>query len=82
MEILCVDKKVEKLLADVFQMPTAKVTDDLTMQDVEVWDSLKHMELVVSLEETLGIELTFDEIVAMQSVREIKRILREKRVTS
>ena len=76
------DKRIENLLADVFQMPLAKVTDDITMQDVEVWDSLKHMELVVSLEETLGVELAFDEIVAMQSVRAIKRILREKRVTS
>ena len=46
--------------------------------DVEAWDSLKHMELVVSLEEAFGMQLTFDEIVAMQSVGEIKRVLRAK----
>ena len=72
------DEKVEILLAEILQMPAAKITADLAMKNVEVWDSLKHMELVVSLEETFGIELTFDEIVAMQSVREIKRILRER----
>ena len=72
------DEKVEALLAEILQMPAAKITADLAMKNVEVWDSLKHMELVVSLEETFGIELTFDEIVAMQSVREIKRILRER----
>ena len=77
-EILHMDDKVETLLAEVLQMPVAQITDNLAMKDVEAWDSLKHMELVVSLEETFGIELTFDEIVAMQSVREIKRTLRER----
>jgi acyl carrier protein len=73
-----VEERVEGLLAEVLQLPAAKITDDLTMRDVEVWDSLKHMELVVSLEETFGMQLTFDEIVAMQSVGEIKRVLRAK----
>ena len=73
-----VDDRVEGLLADVLQLPAASITDDLTMQEVEAWDSLKHMELVVSLEEAFGQQFTFDEIVAMQSVRAIKRVLREK----
>lgn len=52
------------------------------MKDVEAWDSLKHMELIVSVENTFGIELSFDEIVAMQTVSEIKRVLRQKGVSS
>ncbi len=73
-----VDDRVAGLLADVLQLPAASITDDLTMQDVESWDSLKHMELIVSLEESFGQQFTFDEIVAMQSVSAIKRVLREK----
>ena len=72
------DEKVAGLLAEVLQIPAATVTDDLTMKDTNVWDSLKHMELIVSLEESFGIELSFDEIVAMRSVGEIKRVLRER----
>ena len=70
--------EVRGLLADLLQLPIAEITDDLAMKDVEVWDSLKHMELVVSLEEIFCVQLTFDEIVAMQSVREIRRVLRER----
>lgn len=70
-----VDGKVEALLADVLQVPAATITDDLAMEGVEAWDSLKHMELVVALEEAFGVELTFDEIVRMRSVGEIKRVL-------
>lgn len=72
------DGAVENLLADVLQIPPSTVTEDLTMKEVDAWDSLKHMELVVSLEQTFGIELSFEDIVAMQSVGEIKRVLRGK----
>jgi acyl carrier protein len=73
---------LEALLATVLQLPATRITDDLTMKDVESWDSLKHMELIVSVENTYGIELSFDEIVAMQTVSEIKRVLRQKGVSS
>jgi acyl carrier protein len=52
------------------------------MKNVDAWDSLKHMELIVALEQSFDIQLSFDEIVAMQSVSEIKRVLRERGVTS
>ena len=76
------DDKVVELLADVLQLPPVIITDDLTMKNTEVWDSLKHMELIVSLEQAFGIELSFDEIIAMQSVGEIKRVLRNRSTIS
>ena len=60
-------------------MPVEQVGDDLAMKDIDAWDSLVHMQLVLSLEQNFDIQLTFDEIVAMQSVREIKRVLSDRR---
>ena len=77
-----VDEAVENLLSEVLQMPASKITEDLAMKDVDAWDSLKHMELIVSLEQSFSIELSFDEILAMRSVGEIKRVLREKGAVS
>ena len=76
------DDRVETLLAEILQVPRSKITDDLAMKDVDAWDSLKHMELIVALEEAFNIQLTFDEIIAMQSVREIKRVTAERGVAS
>lgn len=73
---------VENLLSEVLQMPASQITEDLAMKDVDAWDSLKHMELIVSLEQSFGIELSFDDIVAMRSVDEIKRVLRERGAVS
>ncbi len=74
------EQNLTALLAELFGMREEEITDSLTMKDLAAWDSLKHMELVVAIEQTLGIELTFDEIVAMRSVREIKDVLRKRGV--
>lgn len=70
--------KVENLVAEVLQIQAGTISDGLTMKDLDVWDSLKHMELIVSLEGSFDIQLSFEEIIAMQSVGEIKRILKER----
>ena len=72
--------KLEYLISEILHIPEDKVTDDLTMSEVETWDSLEHMNMVASLEQSFGVEYTFDEIVHMQSVGEIKRVLRSKGV--
>lgn len=68
-------QKLIALLADILKISIEDTSDDLAMKDVETWDSLKHMELIVSIEKTFDIELTFDEIVAMQTVKGIKQVL-------
>lgn len=51
------------------------------MKDLDVWDSLKHMELIAELERQFDVQLSFDEIVAMRSVSDIKCVLSNKGVT-
>ncbi|HEV7397590.1 MAG TPA: acyl carrier protein [Pyrinomonadaceae bacterium] len=75
---MSVERNVEHVVAEVLQLPSSMINDQLAMQDVDVWDSLKHMELIVSLEETFGVQLNFEEIVTMQSVANIKRVLRDR----
>ena len=75
-----VAKNVEELLADLLQVPVTKITADLAMRDLDVWDSLKHMELIATLEQQFDLQLSFDEIVAMRSVGDIKRVLSSKGV--
>ena len=74
------DQRLTGLLSEILQLPAQTITDDLAMSKIDVWDSLKHMELIAALEESFSIQLTFDDIVAMQNVREIKRVLRHRGV--
>lgn len=72
------DTRLNTLIADILYIPLENINDELTMSEVESWDSLQHMSLIASLEQTFAVEFTFYEIVLMQSVAEIKRVLKEK----
>lgn len=70
--------KLETLLSGIFKIHAENIVDDLNMKNLEIWDSLMHMNLVVSLEEAYSIELTMDEIMTMVDVATIRKIVTEK----
>jgi acyl carrier protein len=72
------ETKLNELIASILHLPATSIGDQLTMAEVETWDSLQHMNLIASLEQEFGVEFTFDEIVSMQSVAVIKTVLRSK----
>jgi len=72
--------RLTKLIAQVLRLKPAEIVDSLDMEDAGTWDSLSHMELIASIEDAFGVELTADEIVAMRSVQQIKAVLRGKSV--
>jgi acyl carrier protein len=74
------ETKLNELIASILHLPAQSIGDQLTMSDVETWDSLQHMNLIASLEQEFTVEFTFDEIVAMQSVGAIKTVLHSKGV--
>ncbi|MEP6894771.1 MAG: acyl carrier protein [Chloroflexota bacterium] len=70
--------KLNEIIISTLHIPAEHITDELTMTEVESWDSLQHMNLIASLEQAFAVEFTFEEIVSMQSVAEIKRVLSDK----
>jgi acyl carrier protein len=73
-------EELARILAEVFGLPESKIGVALTKADIDSWDSLKQMDLVVSLEEHYNIEFEITEIVAMTSVAKIVEILQSKGV--
>jgi acyl carrier protein len=74
------EKQVVQLIADVLNIPVDQVTPDRSPQNVEGWDSVQHLNLVLALEQSLGIQLAPEEIEQMQSVGGILNIVRQKSV--
>ncbi|MCB0332934.1 MAG: acyl carrier protein [Bdellovibrionales bacterium] len=66
------------LLVEVLRIPSDQLADELTMQDVEEWDSLRQMELIVAVEETFQIELSGDDIANMASISGIRKTVESK----
>jgi acyl carrier protein len=71
-------EKALKIIAETFRLQIDDLVDGLTMEDVDTWDSLVHMELVANLEAGLGLEFDGDEIVEMTSVAAILKAIQAK----
>jgi acyl carrier protein len=70
----------EAVVARVFGVPRASVTDATSNTTLEAWDSLNHVTLILELEEVYGVTLGAEEALAMTDVGAIKRMLRAQGV--
>ncbi len=75
------DKRLAEILSDVFGLRVDDIKPELQKYDVGTWDSLKQMDLVMSLEREFGIALEIPEIIRMTSVAEIIQVLKNKGVS-
>jgi acyl carrier protein len=74
------NKKLAEVLADVFGLRAAEIQPELDKCDIDTWDSLKQMDLVMSLEREYGIALDLHDILRMTSVAKIMAVLEDKGV--
>ena len=72
------DNHIKNVMSAVFEIPIGEITEDTSPDNVGSWDSLKHMNLVVALEEEYDIEFIEEEIVEMMNLSQIKSIVMEK----
>ncbi len=60
--------KVQEIFQDVLDNEDIVLTDESTADDIEEWDSLSHIQLVVAIEKSFGIKFTSKEILSWQNV--------------
>jgi acyl carrier protein len=63
------------LLAEVLRRNVVISSVDTPLSDVEGWDSLKGVRLILRLEEIVGRELSEGDIESIQSVADVDRVL-------
>jgi acyl carrier protein len=59
------------LLEDVLDKSGLTVTDATTAADVEDWDSLNNVRILLALEEEYGVDLPVDELEGLRNVGEL-----------
>lgn len=63
--------KLNEVFRDVFDDEDITVNDDTTANDIEDWDSLEHINLIVAVERSFGIKFTMGETTGMKNVGEM-----------
>lgn len=72
--------KLDAIISETLRLDPAKIAPTTAIHEVSTWNSLTHIELIISIEEAFGIQLTEDEIAAMRNVGIIKEVLAKRGV--
>ncbi|HXO65811.1 MAG TPA: acyl carrier protein [Steroidobacteraceae bacterium] len=70
--------RVQKAFHGAFDVDPQSISVDTQPDDVPGWDSMGHVTLASSLEREFAISFDVDELMAMENVREIIRIVKAK----
>jgi len=66
---------LNEIFQDVFDDETIEVDEKTTADDIEDWDSLEHINLVVAIEKQFSMKFTMGEVTSMKNVGEMVDII-------
>lgn len=66
---------LRELFAEVFEIAPEAVTDLASPETLESWDSFGHMRLIMTIEERLGVSLSMDQVLDIESYAALKAVV-------
>lgn len=69
------DERIKDVMAGVFEIDAATIDENSTQSNIETWDSIKTLDLIVSLEEEFDISIPLEEVGNMTSFKFIKSMI-------
>ena len=71
-------EKLTEIFRKVFADAKLTLTDEMTANDVEKWDSLTHMLMITEVEGTFGIKFKLRDLNKMKNVGSLIEIIQTK----
>lgn len=71
-------KGLNEVFKDVFDDEDIVVTAETTADDIEDWDSLEHINLIVAVEKKFGMKFSMGEVTTMKNVGEMAEIIKTR----
>ena len=70
--------RLTKVFEDVFEDDSILVTPELSAKDVNGWDSVTHIRLMLTVEKAFKIKFSTSEIGKLQNVGDLVRLIEAK----
>jgi acyl carrier protein len=73
-----VQPKIYQLMSNVFEIPVEEISEDSSLDSIESWDSLRHLNLILAIEEEFGITIPDEEVGNLINYKLIELIINEQ----
>jgi acyl carrier protein len=70
--------RLQNIFRDVFDDLSIVLTDEMSAKDIEEWDSLTHIQLIVTTEQQFNIRFMTAEIAELKNVGEFLKLITKK----
>jgi acyl carrier protein len=70
--------QLTEVFRDTFDDPTIEVTPELSALDIDDWDSISHIRLIVAIEQEFRIKFGTREIDGLNNVGELAALIERK----
>jgi acyl carrier protein len=71
------ETKLKSVIATVLEIEPTEIDENSSMDTIEAWDSIKHMDLILSLEEEFEVSVPDEEAGDLTSYALIKLVMKE-----
>lgn len=78
MERTVIVEKLTDIFRNVFNDSSIELTDEMTANDVDKWDSLTHMLMILEVEETFNMKFKLKDLNKMKMVGNLISIIESK----
>jgi acyl carrier protein len=75
-------EKLNKIFAKVFDNETLEILPHMTANDVDGWDSMSHLKLIVTVEKDFGIQISGSEVMRLKNVGDLLDLINLKTTKS
>lgn len=72
------EQVLQEVFRDVFDDDEIVITDETTADDIDAWDSLTHVQLIVAVEEKFNIKFSTVEVMKLKNVGEFIKLIDRK----
>ncbi len=73
--------KLQEIMATTLKVPATAIQESSTMEDIEEWDSLGHVHIMVALEQAFDLYMDVEDFAEMDSVQAILDFLAAENVS-
>lgn len=70
--------KLNLIFRDVFEDETIVVNEETVSDDIEAWDSLEHINLIIEIENAFAFKFSMEEVSTLKNVGEIVDVILKK----